>query len=265
MTLGLLLACAGTEPALDDAADDSAVDDGIERVSCDAPIEGEDWGSTGPAEAGWQEGSLDGIDTSGLADPIDLSALPDVYKAPLSYALRTPLGDELAHADAEGVMGEVVLAAFAEGEGEPFDIDFELFRQGFWRYYTCSTELPVTLDGLKTEYGDFSTWESQDVDSVAKCDTRRLYVSDAMIVAETVLDDGSVRETEILFPDRTGDGAIDFAVYDGDGVLTDRSRFPTVNDGPAVLGASPYVCMTCHLSTETWTYEVLYPEVGPCQ
>ena len=65
------------------------------------------------------------------------------------------------------------------------------------------------------------------------------------------------------------DGQLDFAVYGADGMLTDRSQFPTLGGGEHIVTGAPYVCMTCHLNSsadeDTWGYDRLYPTgTGPC-
>ena len=53
-----------------------------------------------------------------------------------------------------------------------------------------------------------------------------------------------------------------------DGVLTDRSQFPTIGDGSHLVTSAPYTCMTCHMNPDaapgTWGYDVLLPTTGPC-
>jgi hypothetical protein len=86
-------------------------------------------------------------------------------------------------------------------------------------------------------------------------------------VAESLWE-GEVRETEILLTDNRSDGQIDFLVYGSDGVLTDRSQFPTIDGGTHLVTSSPYTCMTCHMNPsatdDTWAYDVLIPITGPC-
>ena len=89
-----------------------------------------------------------------------------------------------------------------------------------------------------------------------------------MYVAET-LADGIVRETEIILSGRRRDGNLDFLVYNAEGKLSDRTRFPTIGAGSEVMAASPYVCTSCHINSDeeagyVW-YDLLFPQVGPCE
>jgi len=273
MLVVLLLSCGDkSEPDSAAPADDSGEAEAITYVDCEEPLAGIGWGSSAPVETGWTDGMLDDIDTSELPAQIDLSEMLDLYKGAVSYALGEPVGDTLDRdaVAAQEPMGPVVLAALAAGQDDVLGIDFDLLRQGLWRYSTCSTGLPTTLEGFKAEVFDYPAAASDDVPSKAKCDTRRLYVDDeaGVYVAETVVvaDDGSeeIRETEVILSKHRDDGQLTFVVYGPDGQITDRSSFPTVNGGEAVTAASPYVCMACHLDTDTWTYDVLFPSVGPC-
>ena len=167
-------------------------------------------------------------------------------------------------------MAEVALASILAGGGDGVLLDFTLYRQGMHRYYACSREPPTTLDDFKLAVVDFTALPFEDVDSAAKCDTRRLYVDNdnGVFVAESLVDE-VVRETEILMTNSRSDGQIDFLVYDGEGALTNRTEFPTLANGPHVVVSAPYTCMTCHFDTEAvetaWSFDVLYPTgTGPC-
>ena len=78
-----------------------------------------------------------------------------------------------------------------------------------------------------------------------------------------------VRETEILLKNKRSDGQLEFLVYDADGMLTNRTQFPTIDHGPHVVTSSPYACMTCHMNPDSsptaWGYDLLMPETGPCR
>ena len=81
--------------------------------------------------------------------------------------------------------------------------------------------------------------------------------------------DGLVRETEILLENYRNDGQLEFLVYDQNGYLTNRTQFPTIGNDPHVVTSSPYACMTCHMNpnadSDTWGYDLLMPETGPCR
>ena len=193
----------------------------------------------------------------------------------MAYALEVPpdeLGETIDRdeAAASGPLGQVVLGALLLGQGDPTGIDFSFFRRGFQRYYTCSRSFPTSLDGFIDAILDYETLEEQVVDSAPKCGPRRLLPSPAagVFVAESIID-GEVRETEILLSNRRSDGQLDFAVYNSDGSLDDRSLFPTLTPDLHVVASAPYTCMTCHVDTEssetTWGFNVLMPTgTGAC-
>lgn len=70
-----------------------------------------------------------------------------------------------------------------------------------------------------------------------------------MSVAETLLPDGRVRETEVAL-ERGSDGhRVDFFVYDTDGHLADEADFGPA--GNAVLLPAPQICLRCHFDATT--------------
>jgi hypothetical protein len=215
--------------------------------------------------------TLDAVDYDGIEAELDISELAAIYRGGIAFALEispSALGDTLLKEEVleHGHLGRVVLASLATDD--EVGIDYMLFRQGLQRYYTCSRGFPLTLDGFERLYGAIPD-DYTDVDSVAKCATRRLRLSpdSGVYVAESLWED-EVRETEILLTDNRSDGQIDFLVYGDDGVLTDRSQFPTLGGGPHLVTSSPYTCMTCHLNSgaadNTWGYDLLIPATGPC-
>jgi hypothetical protein len=241
---------------------------------CTTAVGGADWDENGPFESiGGVEAELANLDLASLPDTLDISEVLALYRGYIAYALDIPpadLGDTLERDDilAKGDLGRGVAGALLQGD-DLTGIDFIFFRRAFHRYYTCSRGFPATLADFVLAYGDYSGWEPNDVDSLAKCGTRRLRRNHeaAVYVAETLVGT-EVRETEILLGDRREDGAFDFLVYDTDGLLSDRSRFPTLDNGPSLVAAAPYVCTSCHVDHDaaptTWGFGVQTPDVGPC-
>lgn len=266
----VLLGLAGCDPVKEDTHTES-----ITRVEdCTSAVGGADWDENQPYESvPGIEAELAALDLSSLPAQVDISSILALYRGYIAYALEidaSELGDTLPRDEtlAKGELGAVVLGSLLLGD-ELLGIDFPFFRRGFHRYYTCSRSFLATLDDFLAVYGDYESWNYVDVDSVAKCDIRRLRsdTDQQVWVAETLVDD-EVRETEVLLGGQRDDSAFDFLVYDQEGQLSDRSRFPTLNNGPAVVAAAPYVCTTCHVDTEsvesTWAFTIQRPTVGPC-
>ena len=266
----MLLACPASK---DNDTEDTST--GIQIIQdCTQAVGGAAWDENQPYESvSGVEDELNALDLASLADETDISGFSALYRGFLAYALETSaadLGDSRSRDDllAQGDLGRVVAGALLQGD-EATGMDFIFFRRGFHRYYTCSRGFPATLDDIVATYGDYSQWTPQDVDSVAKCDIRRLRRDhDASVyVAETLVGE-NVRETEILLGSHRSDDAFDFLVYDSDGNLSDRSRFPTLNEGPPVVAAAPYVCMSCHVDHDaaptTWGFTLQQPVNGPC-
>lgn len=282
--LGLALATGACDtkpsngPPLSPADSGQSLDSGGEPgsavlVDCDASLTGVPWGEPSVSDHNPElEEILDSIDFGEMPETIDISGLLAIYRGGIAYALEispADLGDTLNRDAvlASGHMGRVVLASLnTEAEA---GIDYTLFRQGLQRYYTCSRAFPMTLEGFGVEFGEIPSAYS-DIASAAKCGTRRLRINAeaGVYVAESIWE-GAVRETEILLDNNRADGQLDFAVYGADGVLTDRSQFPTLGGGPHLIVSAPYACMTCHLNSsadpDTWGYDTLYPTgTGPC-
>lgn len=218
------------------------------------------------------EATLAAIDFEALPEQFDISELLGIYRGGIAYALEiepSQLGGTIDRDEAleVGWMGKVVIASLMTDELA--GIDYLFFRQGLQRYYTCSRGFPMTIDGFQAVYGELSA-EYTDIDSAAKCATRRLRLNpEAGVYVAESLWEGEVRETEILLDGNRLDGQLDFVVYGADGVLTDRSQFPTLGGGDHLVTSAPYTCMTCHLNssadTDTWGYDTLFPtETGPC-
>jgi hypothetical protein len=252
--------------------DDSGSDtSSVERADCDIPLDGLDWGTSPVIDYDPEiAAKIDAVDFAAMDEEITIGGLAALYRGGIAFALEVgpgELGGTLNRDEtlAKGHLGRVVLASLGE---DPSTMDYTLYRQGLQRYYTCSKGFPMTLEGFERVYGDIPE-EYTDIDSKAKCSTRRLRLSPetGVYVAESLWE-GEVRETEILLTQNRTDGQIDFVVYGADGVLTDRSQFPTIGGGSHLVTSAPYTCMTCHMNPDaapgTWGYDVLIPSTGPC-
>ncbi len=255
---------AGCVP--DGASDDAGAPD-VPRVSCEMPVGGIPLSETVLESTPGFDEAFAAVDFSQLPATLDLSGLPTDDRGAIAYALGQrleELGDSLdvAALMERGEMGRAVLAAWAASDptgAAGFDRDF--FRRGFHRFYACDRQFPVTLDGFEALYGPIEDLELLSVDfSIPKGVPRALYEDRErhIYAARTTLEDGAVRETEILLGDHRPDGQLDFLVYDEDGALMDRSQFFTVTGGQ-VVSASPYSCMSCHVNFETRAYDVVFP------
>ena len=266
----LCLLFALTSCAKDPSSTDSQ-DSGEGIDACETLLAGVPWGEISDFDPTF-EASLNAIDFDSLPESFDISELLAIYRGGIAYALEispAELGDTINkdEALAVGHLGRVVVAALSTDD--ELGIDYAIYRNGIQRYYTCSRGFPGTLDGFEATFGSIPE-DYTDIDSAAKCGTRRLRLSpdQGFYVAESIWD-GEVRETEILMDNNRADGQLDFAVYGADGMLTDRSQFPTLGGGDHIVTGAPYVCMTCHLNSsadeDTWGYDRLFPTgTGPC-
>lgn len=96
---------------------------------------------------------------------------------------------------------------------------------------------------------NYLTWPLVDVPCGLPKDERlkvRTQPTDDRIVAETVTETGAIRETEVLFRNLRDDGQLDFAAYNRNGLLMDRSTFATRGGTPTTFGA-PFICVSCHM------------------
>lgn len=244
-------------------------------AQCNTPLGGESWENPDLTEAQPDfEAALMSVSIEGLPATIDISQLGSLYRGMLAYTLDIPadaLGNGIDTSDmlSRGMLGRVAAASLALGEADGSGLDLRFLRRGLHRYYHCDRNFPRTLEGFRAMYFDYPGTGSTDVESIAKCGVRRLYVEarSGAYVAESV-QGGEVRETEILLTGLRQDGNLDFLVYDADGHLTDRTRFPRRRGGSHVMAASPYVCMACHTNLDrnqqTVRFDVLFPDVGPC-
>jgi hypothetical protein len=260
------LGCAPPQQSTGDGGPE--VDRVVPRASCDAPIGGPpQWSlTTTEGEAGFDE-ALAALDLAALPAQIDISFESDFLRSIVAYALEVDI-DSLGSLDRDALldseMGRAVLGAAATADRAGLDgVDIPFLRRGLHRYYACSRGLPLSLDDFLATVFDHRDVEPDRVElSQPKGGTRLLYgmPGGGVFVAETVDDDGAVRETEILVDGERADGSLDFLVYDINGDLADRSEFATQGDSN-VIGASPYTCMTCHRNPTTWRYDVLIPDL----
>lgn len=192
---------------------------------------------------------LAAIDLAQVPDPFDYSAESKLTASVINYMLGRSEGRSIAHKDAlqKGGIGRAVLGA--AGKGTVGRIDFAFLRRGLYYFYLCSRPLPGDLTELRRRYGDYRAWPVSELPcSRPKNSPRRLYESPELgvYVAET-LANGQVRETEVLFTSLRTDGQIDFAAYNAEGSLSDRSTFATSSS--SITTAAPYTCISCHLDS----------------
>ena len=273
MRLMQALAVAGLGLGLSGCTDSDDGTPEVARATCDVLIGGAPWGDGPPVESRDDiDAELAAMDMNALPAMIDISALTGFELGFIAYALEVApqeLPRQLSRDDvlARGPMGKVVLGAMLkarESDGEQnFDLTF--YRQGFHRYYSCTQEFPMTLDGFKEAVFDFTDRPATTVESIAKCGPRRIKADfdEGVFIAETMVD-GVVRETEILLSEHRADGQLAFLAYDHAGNLTNRSEFPTTAHETKVV-ASPYGCMSCHFqASDVWSFDKLIPESGVC-
>lgn len=265
-----LLACNSTDSKVTDTSPT------VLLATCDMTLPVVDWSESGmPTEGlGGVDEELATMDFTDLPNPVDISELMPMFRGIIAYALEIPPDDlpmQISHEQIleSGKMGEVVLGGLLLGQEDATGIDFTFFRRGFHQYYTCSRGFPVDLEGFQQMYGVYESSQGTIVDSIAKCGDRNIIVVNSDVYVAESLQDGVVRETEILLRNQRSDGNLEFLVYDANGQLTNRTQFPTVGNGPHVVTSSPYACMSCHLNAEAtptaWTYDLLIPETGPCR
>jgi len=120
---------------------------------------------------------------------------------------------------------------------------------------------PPTLAAFKAIHGDFTdgTWEQElHPTSRAKLAGRRIYRKGEISISETLDDDCSVRETEIVLP--RADGERWFITYGRAGERAPYGFFP--NQGKLdtdVIKWSPDSCMACHYTFDTRQFSVRAP------
>ncbi len=263
-----LAACGVGPPGPDDGpgepspASDGGVDsDPPAVVSCEAPPAGTLPESLVEARPGIEQ-ALASLNVHAL--PAHLPPPPNEVAAALAHYLvdapRTDAGfDRDALLDA-GVLGHVVLGAYAvKSPLADAGVDIAFLRRGLHRYYACATQQPRTLADLEATIGHYLDWPRYDVASKPKGGTRRLRRQGAVHVAETLLPDGGVRETEVMLEGRRADGALLFWSYDARGDATHVSEFAT-GAGDTKPGSSPYTCLSCHFHGSPMRYDLLIPD-----
>ena len=262
--------------ACQDKQTDSSTIPQIQVSTCAEPLPAIPWSDDGFPVEGIEgiEEEIANLDLSQLPDPVPIGSLLPLFRGVIAYVLEIPpadLSNEITHAQAleKGKLGEALLGSLLLGQEDPNGIDFSFLRRGIHEYYTCSKGFPLTLTDFQLLYGDYESMPGVSNDSIAKCNVRNLITPyPDVFIAESVVD-GVVRETEILLLNNRSDGQLDFLVYDENGMLTNRTQFPTLNNGPHVVTSSPYACMTCHLNPNSapnvWGYDLIVPETGPCR
>jgi hypothetical protein len=204
--------------------------------------------------------ALAALDLAALPASITLSSLSQAQHDLVLYMLDLNDADAIDRDTALATpLGRAVLGAFAQSDadgGAPGALDFAFLRRGLFRFYACERAFPATLTQFTRDIFDPATDTNDVVDSDVKNLRRRITrsASAGAFVAETLLDDDTVRETEVILTDRRHDGHIDFLEYGEDGALRSASQFATGN-GSDAIGAVPFTCIACH------TYSNVSPEL----
>jgi hypothetical protein len=261
-----VLAACGAPPAAEGEGEGEGEGEPPAGIACDEAFPGgQDLAMDVTESLPGYEDELALIDLGGLDPVLDLSVVSPLQRAVVLYALGLPADDlelDVAEARARGPLGDAVVAAFAlEDPSGQSGVDFRFLRRGLARFYACDRNLPLSLDHLALRFGD---WREQEPDAVVtdsrpKSADRHLYSAGDLFVAETVIG-GVVRETEVLIVSDRVDGSLDFAAFDEDGLLMDRSTFAGGN-GNEVVSSSPYTCMTCHRDRDTQVFDLIFPEL----
>ena len=221
-----------------------------------APLPASACATLGPGElllpesesAGDYDDELAAVDLSVLPPTVSLARLSSDEQVLVRFMLEQREGEVFSTAvvGAQGPLARAVLGSFAlHNDG---GVDGAFLRRGLHRFYACARGFPLTLDAFYDQVSDFRLEEpSQVVDSRVKGLQRRIRRNGqtGVFVAETLLAEGVVRETEIILSDRRNDGALDFLEYGQDGRLRSASA---VLDSSAqeVIGAVPFACISCH-------------------
>jgi len=206
---------------------------------------------------------------SARPEQIPVEDLDGFYVATLAWALERPVDEVIGGLDREELiagtpMDQAVLASFDE-DG---DLNFQFLRRGIHRFHACQQEFPLTLEGFQQKFGAWELGEGSLIpESIPKDGPRRLVHLPEIdgvtaYVAETLLDDDSVRETEIVLQSSRSDGALDFVVYDEAGDLSGASAFAMGPNG-YVQSAVPYTCLVCHVDVddEIPVFDVVHPDM----
>jgi hypothetical protein len=199
-------------------------------------------------EPGYDD-ALAALDLEALPASLPLGGLSPLEAELVRYMLETQELDAVERDAAleAGPLGAAVLGAFARASTAG-ELDFTFLRQGLFRFYGCAREFPATLDAYREQVWDFRAEpEDEIVASDVKGLRRRIWRSavHSSFIAETLREDDSVRETEIILTDRRADMDLDFVEYDEDGLLRGASEFAASGGGETV-GAMPFSCIACH-------------------
>jgi hypothetical protein len=223
-------------------------DAGPDGPTCAAPFVGALRIDGVEDEPGYDD-ALGALDLAALPASLPLGGLSALEAELVRFMLEQEEGDAVDRdaALAAGPLGAAVLGAFARA-GAPGGIDFTFLRQGLFRFYGCARAFPATLEAYREQVWDFRAEpEDEIVASEVKGLRRRIWRSavHSSFIAETLREDDSVRETEIILTDRRADGDLDFVEYDEDGRLRGASEFAASGGGETV-GAVPFSCIACH-------------------
>lgn len=237
---GLAAAC----PPRDDAIPGDAGPE--EQAACAPPSSG---GLVLPSlegSPGYDE-ELAALDLTALPSLLAVDALSAFERELVAFMLEV---DALEHVDRDAALahplGRAVLGAFARAADDG-GVDLAFLRRGLHRFYACARGFPPTLADFKREVFDYGAEPvAEVVESRVKNLRRRIIrsaIADAFI-AETLREDGTVRETEILLSGRRADSDLDFLEYGEDGALRGASSFASSQG--EVTGAVPFACIACH-------------------
>jgi hypothetical protein len=226
---------------------DAGVD--IDAIAACAPLGSGDLVLAGvEAEPGFDD-VVRAVDVATLPPTLPLARASAFERLLIAYLLEGRAMDEandtvdVAAAAALGPLGLTVVAAI-DATG---DVDVSTLRRGLHRFYGCSRAFPTTLAGFIADMHDWRADPQQTTPSTVKNLRRRIFRNGAagVFVAETLNDDDSVRETEIILTDARRDGALDFLEYDAGGILRGASRFAAAGGGQTT-GPAPFACIACH-------------------
>ena len=205
---------------------------------------------------------LNTLDVQSLPEVYDLTDITGLRRSVIGYMLDLADFTLLSTSDLinRGAMGRAILLALGT-DPQPSAVDLKELRRGLYHFYNCDRQFPETLEGFKAQFGDFDSWPSTLYEnSFPKIDPRRLRQDPArgIYIAET-MKDGLVHETEILLEGYRNDGALEFLAYAPNGYIASTGEFQTGSSFTAA--PSPYTCMACHLNTDRFTYDVVFPDM----
>lgn len=243
----VVVAAAGCPAPSASPTSDAGVD--VDAIAACSPLDSGDLVLTGvEAEPGFDD-VVRAVDVATLPPTLPLARASAFERLLVAYLLEGQAIDDandavdVAAAAELGPMGLTVLAAI-DPTG---DIDVTILRRGLHRFYGCDRAFPTTLAGFIADVHDWRADPQQTAPSTVKSLRRRIFRNGAagVFVAETLNDDDSVRETEIILTDARRDGALDFLEYDAGGILRGASRFAAAGGGQTT-GPAPFACIACH-------------------